>query len=135
MPLSAAAVAIIEARIAELEGAGADPVTWLFPRKDGTGPADPTFTGVAHRSTCARATIADYTLHDHRRSFGTHCEQMGISRLIWDGILGHSQNAMADLYSGHDFAEQRLDAMERWDNRIAATMSENVVPIRKDTTA
>ena len=30
VPLSAAAVAIIKARIAELQGAGADPVTWLF---------------------------------------------------------------------------------------------------------
>ena len=54
-------------------------------------------------------------------------EQMGVSRLIWDPIMGHSQNGMADLYSGHDFAEQRLDCMEKWANRIAAAAA---TPVR-----
>ena len=135
VPLSAAAVAIIEARIAELEGAGADPVTWLFPGRFGKRPNDPNLTSNAHRSTCKRAGIAGYTAHDHRHTFATHMEQMGISRLIWDGIMGHSANGMADLYSGHDFAEQRLDCMERWADRIAATLSDNVVPIKQDATA
>ena len=40
---------------------------------------------------------------------------------------------MADLYSGHDFAEQRLDCMERWADRIAATLSDNVVTLKQDT--
>jgi len=62
-------------------------------------------------------------------------EQMGVSRLIWDPIMGHSQTGMADLYSGHDFAEQRLDCMERWAARIAATLADNVVPIKRDSTA
>jgi hypothetical protein len=52
---------------------------------------------------------------------------MGIPRLIWDGILGHVQNGMADLYSGHDFAEKRLECMERWAARIAVAAGENVV--------
>ena len=82
-----------------------------------------------HRSTCARAKIDNYRAHDHRHTFATHCEQMGISRLIWDPIMGHSQNGMADLYSGHDFAEQRLDCMERWADRIAATLADNVVSL------
>ena len=47
--------------------------------------------------------------------------------------MGHSQGSMADLYSGHDFAEQRLDCMEKWANRIAATLSDNVVTLKQDT--
>ena len=62
-------------------------------------------------------------------TFATHCEQMGISRLIWDPIMGHSQNGMAALYSGHDFAQQRLDCMEKWATRIAAAAAGNVVPL------
>ena len=84
-----------------------------------------------HRSTCERAKIQNYKAHDHRHTFATHMEQMGISRLIWDGIMGHTQNGMADLYSGHDFAEQRLDCMERWADRIAATLSDNVVSLNR----
>ncbi len=145
VPLSTAAVGLIEARIAELEEAEQRqaprghrtpaPVTWLFPKRGGDGAACLTFTRTVHRSACKRAGIADYTPHDHRHSFATHMEQMGISRLIWDGIMGHSQNGMADLYSGHDFAEQRLDCMEQWADRIAATLSDNVVPIKQDITA
>ncbi len=56
-------------------------------------------------------------------------EQMGVSRLIWDGIMGHSANGMADLYSGYDFAEQRLDCMEKWADRIAAALGDNVVSL------
>ena len=135
VPLSAAAVAIIEARIAELQHGGADPVTWLFPGRFGKKPNDPNLTSNAHRSTCKRAGITGYTAHDHRHTFATHMEQMGVPRLLWDAIMGHSQNGMADLYSGHDFAEQRLDCMERWADRIAATMANNVFSIRQDTTA
>ncbi len=57
---------------------------------------------------------------------------MGISRLIWDGIMGHVGAAMADLYSGHDFAEQRLDCMEKWANRIAAALGDNVVSLDRE---
>ncbi len=145
VPLSAAAVAIIEARIFGLEEVERQrakrdnreprPVTWLFPAKSGEKPVDPYLTGNSHRTTCKRAKIAGYAMHDWRHTFATHCEQMGIPRLIWDGILGHSANGMADIYSGHDFAEQRLDCMEKWANRIAATLSDDVVPMKQDITA
>ena len=132
VPLSTEAVDIIEARIAELEdarGAGTGSVTWLFPGNRGEKPISMYVTGKAHRSACKRAGIADYTPHDSRHTFASHMDQMKIPRLIWDPILGHSQNGMADLYSGHDFAEQRLDCMERWATRIAAAAAGNVVPL------
>ncbi|MCH8999701.1 MAG: tyrosine-type recombinase/integrase [Proteobacteria bacterium] len=131
VPLSAAVVAIIKARIADLGGTP----TWLFPGKGGEKAAHPNLTGEAHRATCKRAKIVGYTLHDHRHTFATHCDQMGISRLIWDPIMGHVGASMADLYSGHDFAEQRLDCMERWADRIAATLADNVVTLKRDANA
>lgn len=146
VPLSAAAVGIIQDRIADLEEAEQrrakrehrepQPVTWLFPKlRAGEGPAGLTFTGKAHRTVCERAEIAGYTPHDHRHTFATHADLMMVPRLVWDGILGHSQTDMADLYSGAEFAERRLDCMERWADRIAATLADNVVPIKQDTSA
>ena len=139
VPLSVAAVGIIEARVDELEEAERrrakresrepEPVTWLFPKLRGDGPVGRTSAGMAHGSACKRAGIADYTPHDHRHTFATHCEQMGVPRLIWDGIMGHGQNGMADLYSGHDFADQRLECMEKWANRIAVAAGDNVVSL------
>ena len=130
VPLSRAAMAIIEERLAAIP----DGEQYLFPKsRGGDGPAGRTFAGKPHRRACKRAGVADYTPHDHRHSFGTHCDIMGIPRLVWDGILGHSAASMAELYSGHDFAEQRLDCGEWTADRIAATLSDNVVPITKDT--
>jgi integrase len=139
VPLSNMALGIIKARIAELEEAeqrrakreGREPraVTFLFPRRGGGGPAHRTFIARPHASACKRANIEGYALHDARHTFATHCDQMDIPRLIWDGLMGHAQGSMADLYSGHDFAEQRRDCMERWANRIAAALAENVVSI------
>ncbi len=145
VPLSAAVIGIVQARISEIEEAERQwakrensepqPIKYLFPKGRREKLADTTLTRNAHRSTCKRAGIVGYTPHDHRHTFATHCEQMGISRLIWDPIMGHGQGSMADLYSGHDFAEQRLDCMERWADRIARTMAENVISIRQDTIA
>ncbi len=130
VPLSTAAVGIIEARIAEVAGAAAPgAIAWLFPKRGGEGPAGLSFVRWAHHRACEIAGIADYRPHDHRHTFATHAEQMGISRLIWDGIMGHAQNGMADLYSGHDFADQRLACIEKWGDRITATLSDNVVDL------
>jgi integrase len=100
---------------------------WLFPKRGGGGPAGSTYLFKPHRSACRRANIADYRPHDHRHTLATHCEKMGIPRIVWDGILGHVGTGMADLYSGHDFAEQRLSCMERWADRIAKALSGNVI--------
>jgi len=136
VPLSQMAVEIIRGRITALEEAERvrakrqrrelRPVTWIFPAR-GDSPSGLDFTGKPHRAACERAEIKDYPAHDHRHTFATHCEQMGIPRLIWDGIMGHTNNGMADLYSGHDFAKERLACMERWADRIQAAVSENVV--------
>ena len=139
VPLSTAAVRLIEARITEVEEAEKrrakrgsrtpEPVTWLFPKKRGDGPAGLTFTGKAHRSACLRAKIKGYTAHDHRRTFGSHCQQMKIPKLIWDGILGHGEAGMAAVYGGFNYADMRLDCMEKWADRIAAALGENVVSL------
>ena len=133
VPLSQAAIEIIEARLAEADDQGEPKyLDWIFPNKrTGEGPAGLTFLGKPHRSACKRAKIMNYPPHAHRRTFGRHCDAMGIPRLVWDGILGHVRSDMAELYSGFDFADQRLDCMERWADRIAAAMGDNVVSLNR----
>ncbi len=139
VPLSTAAVGIIQARIADVEEAErlrarrarrpAGPVTWIFPKRDRDEPATRMYFAQTHRTACQRAGIEDYTIHDHRRTFGWHCDAMGVSRLVWDGIAGHITSSMAELYSGHDFAEWRLACMEQWADRIASALGDNVVSL------
>jgi integrase len=124
VPLSGAAMSIINRRLKATDG------PWLFPKSGGEGHATPAFIGIPHRSACKRAGIKNYTIHDHRHTFGTYADIMNIPRLVWDGILGHSSGLMAELYSGHDFGKERLDCMEAWANRIAASLGENVIELR-----
>jgi integrase len=131
VPLSEAAAAVIESRLAAIP----DGEPYLFPLRRGGEPVGVTTTSQAHRRVCKRAGIEGYPCHAHRRTFGHHCDMMKIPRLVWDGILGHIGASMAELYSGFDFAEQRLDCANRWADRIAAAVSDNVVPIRKNSTA
>jgi len=127
VPLSGWALTIIKARIAAIPSTE----QYLFSKRGGGEPAGLTFLGIPHRRACARAGIAGYAPHDHRHTFSTHCDAMGIPRLIWDPILGHSVGGMADLYSGFDFADQRLDCVEKWAARIATAAAENVVELKR----
>jgi integrase len=115
VPLSRMAVEIIERRM-----------TVSGPRLFTLSPSN---LNKVHHAACDCAGIADYLPHDHRHTFATHAEQMGIARIVWDGILGHVGSSMADLYSGHDFADRRYSCMQRWADRIVMTTTKNVVEI------
>ncbi len=128
VPLSKWAVKIIKDRLAAI----APGEVWLFPKRRGdAGPAGLTYLAKPHKRTCERAGITDYRAHDHRHTFATHADAAGVPRLIWDGILGHADTSMAQLYSGFDFSTQRLDCMEKWAERIAAAMAKNVVQLER----
>ena len=126
VPLSKAAMSIIERR----QEAPDSP--WLFPKAgDKKSHATPAFLGIPHRSACKRAKIEGYTVHDHRHTFATYCDIMDIPRLIWDGLLGHSSGILAELYSGHDHAQERRECMEAWANRIATALGDNVIEFKQ----
>ena len=125
VPLSEWALVIIKGRLAATSD------QYLFPKRGGGEPAGLTFLGIPHRRACARAGIEGYAPHDHRHTFSTHCDAMGIPRLIWDPITGHTVGGMADLYSGFDFADQRLACVEKWAARIATAAAENVVELKR----
>jgi integrase len=126
VPLSGLAVSIIEGLLETAKDG------WHFPNHAGTGPInrESSWLKQAHRQACEQAGIEGYTLHDARRTFGSHADTK-FSRLVWDGILGHVSATMADVYSGHDFAEQRLQCVEWWAARILAAASDNVVKLER----
>ena len=126
VPLSQWAIKIIEERLAALP----DDEQYVFPKRGGEGPTVATFINKPHRRARERAGCPDYKAHDHRHTFATHCDLMKVPRLVWDGILGHVNSTMAEYYSGHDFADERLDCVERWADRIAAALAENVVDMK-----
>jgi integrase len=71
--------------------------------------------------------ISDWTLHDLRRSFATHCrEQLGISPVVIDKVLNHQSGAVrgiAAVYQRGAYLEQRRDALDAWGKFITSTMN------------
>lgn len=123
VPLNDLAAELIEARFAETSG------KWLFAREDGSGPRARDQMKDAHARACQRAGIEGYTIHDGRRTFGSHADRAGFPRLIWDALLGHVGSMMADTYSGFGFLDKKRECVQAWADRIKAAASENVITL------
>jgi integrase len=69
--------------------------------------------------------VVNWTLHDLRRSFATHCtERLGQSPVVVDKILNHqsgSVRGIAAVYQRGAYLDERRRAMEAWATFIAAT--------------
>jgi len=62
--------------------------------------------------------VGDWTIHDLRRSFATHCtEQLGVDHVVVDKILNHKSGAVkgiAAVYQRGEYLEQRAKALDMW---------------------
>ena len=71
--------------------------------------------------------IPHLTPHDLRRSVATHMSRMGISQIVIGHVLNHRTVTKASLtqqvYDQHDFADEKLAALQKWDAKIAALVS------------
>ena len=80
------------------------------------------------------APIADWHVHDLRRTFATQLRRLGIDRLIVSKILNHAEGGVTKLYDRYTADPEKTAAMERWANRlreiIDGAKADNVVQIR-----
>jgi integrase len=90
------------------------------------GPLIFTTTGITPISGFSKAKerldslsgVGDWTIHDLRRSFATHCtEQLGVDHVVVDKILNHKSGAVkgiAAVYQRGEYLEQRAKALDLW---------------------
>ena len=68
------------------------------------------------------AAIADWRLHDLRRSFASGCARIGIGLPTIERALNHSSGSfkgVAGVYQRHDFLVERRHAMDAWGKHVA----------------
>ena len=66
--------------------------------------------------------IADWRLHDLRRTVVSGMARMGVPPHVADKILNHQSgtiSGVAAVYQRHDFLAERKDALERWGVHVA----------------
>jgi integrase len=128
LPLSAPALAILEARKATTKG------ELVFPNADGKP-----YSGFHTLLTRIRARIGKsgapkalrFSWHDIRRAFVSHLAERGYDVDLLDQCLGHSRRGVFGIYQRASRMAERGQAMETWGDLIAGEgESQNVVAFR-----
>jgi integrase len=80
------------------------------------------------------ADIADWHVHDLRRTFATHLRSLGVERLVVSKLLNHAEAGVTKIYDRYAADPEKSAAMERWANRLREIISgapaTNVVPLK-----
>jgi integrase len=82
------------------------------------------------------APVADWTLHDTRRTIASGLARMGVALTTIERVLNHQSDSFSPLvrtYQRHDFAAEMQKAWELWSDHVAAVIAgkaSNVVPMR-----
>lgn len=64
---------------------------------------------------CAREEIDPaFTPHDLRRTFSTRLHKLGVQPYVVEKLLNHRMEGVMAVYNQHDYAEERLEALEKW---------------------
>jgi len=70
--------------------------------------------------------VADWTLHDLRRTFATRLAEMGVAPHVVERLLNHvtgSLSPIALVYNKAKYLEEMREAMNTWEARVAAIIA------------
>ena len=79
-------------------------------------------SAIAERMTPPQSPAADWRLHDLRRTGVSALARLGVDSIVADKLLGHQPaklRGVASVYQRHDFARERVNALETWANYVA----------------
>ncbi|ESY72551.1 DNA integrase [Mesorhizobium sp. LNHC252B00] len=140
VPLSDAALSIIE-KLPRIEGkagyvfttSGKTPVSGYSRMKLRL---DRLLLEAAQESRDEPVSIADWRLHDLRRTVAAGLQRLGISLPVTEKVLNHTSGSFAGIvgvYQVHDYAEEKAAALQGWGRFVTGLVSNkqsNVVPLR-----
>lgn len=87
----------------------------------------------------AAAPMAEWNIHDLRRTFATGMAEMGIQPHITEKVLNHNPKALsgvAGVYNRHEYMSERKAALDAWGRRVETLVADvgayttNVIPLR-----
>ena len=114
IPLSGTALSILQSipRIAKRDG-------FVFTT---TGETAVSGWSKAKATLDAASGVADWRLHDIRRTVASGMAALGIALPVVEKILNHTSGSfggVAGVYQRHDFAGEKRDALDKWARRVA----------------
>ncbi len=78
--------------------------------------------------------IADWHLHDLRRTAATYMARIGIDRVVIAKVLNHAESEVTAIYDRHRYDTEKRRALDLWGQRLQAIVDGkdeggNVVPL------
>ncbi len=64
--------------------------------------------------------IAEWRLHDLRRTAATHMTRLGVERLVVSKILNHAEGGVTKGYDRHRYETEKRHALTLWSERLRA---------------
>jgi integrase len=74
--------------------------------------------------------VADWTLHDLRRTAASGMARLGVGLPVIEKVLNHVSGSFAGvvgIYQRHDFAGEKRKALELWSNHVATVVGDRPV--------
>lgn len=121
VPLSDWAIEEFAALRREAEGSA-----WVLPGPDRRNHIDPkqlTRSVAKCLTRFKKAGIAEFTLHDLRRTCRTGLSRLKIAPHIAERVLNHAQESNEETYDLHEYLEEKRDALEKWAAHLRALAS------------
>jgi integrase len=90
---------------------------WVLPANGGEKPIDPKQLTRSLAKCAARFTkagIADFTLHDARRTARTGLARLRVEPHVAERVLNHVQPGIAGVYDRAEYLDEKRDALTKW---------------------
>lgn len=127
VPLTATALAILEAARAEVERLTprrkAAPAVFVFETRPGSAPAVNALDRAVRRHTTALgnldvATWGTWTPHDLRRTCRTGLAACAVSESVAEMVIGHTKKGIIAVYDLHRYDAEKRAALDAWERRL-----------------
>ena len=106
--------------------AGDEPYIFVG-RKTGTHISHNAFNE-SQKNALKLTSLADFTIHDLRRTASTHLNEQGFNRDAIEKCLNHSAFGVRAIYNKAEYAEERKKMLQKWSNYIFSVIYEpNVI--------
>lgn len=106
---------------------------FLFPSAATGRPINVQALSHAIRRQRASWGIPHFTPHDLRRTAASQMTGLGVSRLVVGKILNHVETGVTAIYDRHSYDSDKVDAFTRWDQAIAAILSDRTFASSRDS--
>ena len=96
---------------------------WVLPANGGEHHIDPkqlTRSCAKCSARFAERGIAEFTLHDLRRTCRTGLARLKVEPHIAERVLNHAQECIPGTYDRHEYLEEKREALEKWAEHLQA---------------